>query len=1127
MTSTATTPIGVRVTGRVAILAPDGSVVRLGGRQAQILLAMLVIEGGSVSAERVAEVLWGDDLSDHWRGALRGVVSKVRNTLVPLTSTDRPVSSAHGTIRLETPVTDNVSRVEELISLGERGQLDDSHIDEFRGAVTGLHHPFLIHNDSLWADGQRRRIEALASHAEQVVLDVLHRAGRPLDAIAWAEQVIARDPVNLQARETLIRLHLEADDFPSARRTFEDLERIMITEFGRETDPGLADLIRARERPRLSLVDVPVSHHHPDASQPFVGREVALDAIATAWKRVLDGSRPELVLIRGPAGIGKTRLADRALTTIGPPQRLWGRARPAGGHTWGPFADALAHVFAESAPLARLASVGFPSIGRLLPDLEPGAPPGPTDDEAPRDAALAVARQITRDIVTDPTVLVLDDLQWAGPDGLVLIESILTDTSGPLLVLATCRDVPEGVATVLTSVARHIEVTDLPLEMFNLDELDRLLRDHIPFRSFTDEEVARLHRRTGGLPYYACALVRDAGTNGIGSADDAVPESVGVWLENFLRTLTPRKRQLLEVIAVFGTRADLEAVEAIIGGGPIELADTIDALAADGLVSIGRDGSVRIPHDLTARAVLMSTGSARRAVLHRLAGDHLAARDTPAATLATHWSLAGPSRRDEALGAHLQAGSGSLDQGAWRTALAHFECVRDEAVEPGLRLAAMIGSGRALINLREHEKAREILERAIEVAAHHGDDNAMARATLLLVGRAGRGAIVDDESAQIARLRAAHERLGRRARADDDPATRILLANVERELAISLLFVEDIEVRRSMLHSALERIRSTPEASANDLAVAILGLRMANTDADGTEDRLAQLDEVLALPAAQLEAGTRIAAHLYRHEELVRTGRRDEALDDLTIARELADTSHHAYWQWAVTTWEALGSALDGSLGVAEMGFSMAASARPTVGEAIACHKVNLVTLRLFQGRGAEMLEPLQSAVHTWPHIPTWRAALALTAAESGALQLAEEMLDSFVDTDFEDLPEDTNRFFALGILAHVAATVASRAAAARLWDLLEPYRGHLVLLNVYGGGGAYWGPVEWALARLAATLGHPAERVLALWDDAVDRTRTTPVLTTRIDREAEQAEAVFNPIEAVPTDRSASTSES
>ena len=51
-----------------------------------------------------------------------------------------------------------------------------------------------------------------------------------------------------------------------------------------------------------------------------------------------------------------------------------------------------------------------------------------------------------------------------------------------------------------------------------------------------------------------------------------------------------------------------------------------------------------------------------------------------------------------------------------------------------------------------------------------------------------------------------------------------------------------------------------------------------------------------------------------------------------------------------------------------------------------------------------------------------------------------------------------------------------SRAIYRSIKDMIEPYADRHVVLNCFGGGGAYWGPVAHHLGRLAATLGHGAE---------------------------------------------------
>jgi hypothetical protein len=241
-----------------------------------------------------------------------------------------------------------------------------------------------------------------------------------------------------------------------------------------------------------------------------------------------------------------------------------------------------------------------------------------------------------------------------------------------------------------------------------------------------------------------------------------------------------------------------------------------------------------------------------------------------------------------------------------------------------------------------------------------------------------------------------------------------------------------------------------------------------------------------------------MAAHCYRHEDLLRLGDRDGAGRALDEADELARHYRHPYWQWAVQTWRGLRASIDGDLETAERLAHEACERQVGVAEATACLGVNLVNLRLFQDRAGEVLDLLGAAADASPQIPCYRAVLALCAAEAGHEELARTSYRSFAAADFANLPEDTNRFLGLGVLAHVAVELGDRVGGRRLAELLGPYRGQWVLLNCYGGGGAHWGPVAHQLARLAV-LDDRDEDADALFSEAVEASTGAPLVEARI----------------------------
>jgi hypothetical protein len=114
------------------------------------------------------------------------------------------------------------------------------------------------------------------------------------------------------------------------------------------------------------------------------------------------------------------------------------------------------------------------------------------------------------------------------------------------------------------------------------------------------------------------------------------------------------------------------------------------------------------------------------------------------------------------------------------------------------------------------------------------------------------------------------------------------------------------------------------------------------------------------------------------------------------------------------------------------------------------------------------MVELLRAEADANPHIPCYRAVLALCAAGAGDLDAARREYEHFAASSFTGIPHDSNRLLALVVLADVAATLADRVGAAVLLELLAAHQHRQALLNCFGGGGAYWGPVAMHLARLA-----------------------------------------------------------
>jgi Tfp pilus assembly protein PilF len=373
-----------------------------------------------------------------------------------------------------------------------------------------------------------------------------------------------------------------------------------------------------------------------------------------------------------------------------------------------------------------------------------------------------------------------------------------------------------------------------------------------------------------------------------------------------------------------------------------------------------------------------------------------------------------------------------------------------------------------------------------------------ARAALALVGRAGRGAMSDDEHGQADVLRGALAHLERHPTAGSD--AEALRCDVERELAIALLLTDAEEERNALLTGSLRRAGELDPPRPVTLANALMSVRYALLGGADLTERLDNTARVLGMPHDEIDDEIRAAAWTYRHEDLLRACRHEEAERALVEAEHAIAIYPHPYWTWAVRTWRSMWHLLTGDVDGAEAVATDALALRQGVAGAAACYGVNLVNIRLHQGRAHEVVPLLEQAVASRPDIAAYRAVLALCASEAGDTDLASASLRWFTERACDNLPNDTSRLLALTVLAHTAADVGDADAGAVIAPLLRPYDGQWAVISAYGGGGATWGPTAHALARLARLAGDEAEvaRSTAL---AAEQAAWSPLAFARIDR--------------------------
>jgi DNA-binding CsgD family transcriptional regulator len=412
-----------------------------------------------------------------------------------------------------------------------------------------------------------------------------------------------------------------------------------------------------------------------------VGRREQLEAVASA----LADRRCQGVLLCGPAGVGKTRLAEECLTAAERSGRAAGRV--------------TATTAAAAVPL-----------GALVPLLMPGVD-GRSDPVALFDRMAAALRDRAGD---EAFVLLVDDLHLLDATSALLLGQLLD--AGAVFVIGTLR-AGEPVSNDLLSWWRGERMIRIDLGNLTADDVDGLLHLALggPVTAATIEHVRAV---SGGNPLFVRELVLGAAAAG------KLAEESGVWR---LTGQLPSTTRLADLVYSRIDAADAggrPALELLAMAEPCGLGDLEALVGADSLERLERAGLIEIRADRRRHLVSLAHplyGEVLRALMPKLTRRRLLLAHV--ARIERH----GARRREDPLrtASWLLEATGTADSKLLVAAaqLARYgydlaqtaRLARAALVELGdvpLRVQAQLVLGEALSDLGEFAEAEAVLAAA-------------------------------------------------------------------------------------------------------------------------------------------------------------------------------------------------------------------------------------------------------------------------------------------------------------------------------------------------------------------------------------------------------------------------------
>jgi len=490
-----------------------------------------------------------------------------------------------------------------------------------------------------------------------------------VDPMEWVHCHIARKPVPPSERLTSVPVQLSHIVMKLLAKTAEERYQ---TATGAEQD--LQRCLASWERDR-QIDEFPLGEHDiPDRlviPEKLYGREREVDTLLATFDRVVTNGSPELVLVSGYSGIGKTSVVNELHKVLVPPRGLFASGkfdqykrdipystlvqafqslvRPLLGKRDTELASWRVALLKALEPNARLMIDLIPELKLIMGD----QPPVP--ELEPQQAQSRFQLVFRRFIGVfaqpeHPLALFLDDLQWLDTATLDLLEDLLARSDlQHLMVIGAYRDNEVDSAHPLMRKLQAIKdaggkVEEIVLERLAREHLGQLIADSVCCEPARVEPLAQMvHEKTAGNPFFVIQFLYSLAEEGMFHFDhDAVcwswdldrirakgyTDNVVDLMVSKLSRLPVETQQALQQFACLGNIAEITMLSTVLATSEKQVHTVLWEAVRQELVE-RLEGSYKFIHDRVQEAAYSLIPKAIRAEVHLRIGRLLVAQ-TPA-----------------------------------------------------------------------------------------------------------------------------------------------------------------------------------------------------------------------------------------------------------------------------------------------------------------------------------------------------------------------------------------------------------------------------------------------------------------------------------------------------------------
>ena len=619
--------LNVHVLGESSIW-DDESDLRTGSSRGVALVALLALHAGaSQPRQRIAGLFWPDSADSQALTNLRRELHYLRRAL----GRDQSLVVAPVDLRwrdTETCLVDlRIFAREREAALAAAAAGDDGEAVAHAAIAVGQYGgEFLPGMDDEWVVDARLDLERQCAGLCDVLCAARTRTGDLSGATDAARRRIQLEPLEESGYRTLMQLQSELGDRAGAVSTYHRCASVLERELGiapdAETQQAFHRLMTATATAAGSSAPRPpgpAQSRSAYTAPSFIGRSAEMERLRELWDAARAG-QPHLVLVRGSAGVGKTRLVTELAKAAGlegavvASSQCFGTGRLA----LTPVADWIRtpSVFSSLATLDR----GWRAeVERLVPSGRHGRSRDSSRAMVDAWRRIGFFEGLARALLVAgrPLLLVLDNIQWCDQETLEFLTFLLgLAPDAQLLIAATQRDDNQREVAALAGWAERMRATgcfaELSLGPFEAVQTAQLM-EALAGRPQDREVVELLQSTTGGFPFYVIEAMRGSGRAGVGALPDGDLTAV---LRNRLEQVSAPARQVAGLAAAVGRDFGLDLLTEASDLDATAVVSAVDELWRRRILRDVGD-AYDFTHDLLRDSAYEQVSPPQRWLLHR------------------------------------------------------------------------------------------------------------------------------------------------------------------------------------------------------------------------------------------------------------------------------------------------------------------------------------------------------------------------------------------------------------------------------------------------------------------------------------------------------------------------------